>query len=96
MSFFPLVDPRCHYARSRHRSHQNPRATGSRRAATRRLTALKAIVTPGMVQRVGSQAALDAAFPDTPEQFVRLRPEPPQIPIAVWINPPDTTGPTQA
>ena len=42
------------------------------------------------------QAALDAAFPSTPERFVRKRPKPPQTPKAVWINPPKQTEPTQA
>ena len=40
--------------------------------------------------------ALDAAFLSTPERFVRQRPKPPQIPKAVWINPPKQTEPTQA
>ena len=34
------------------------------------------------------QTALDVAFLSTPERFVRKRPKPPQIPTAVWINPP--------
>ncbi len=42
------------------------------------------------------QTALDAAFLSTPERFVRQRPKPPQIPTAVWINPPKKTEPTQA
>ena len=42
------------------------------------------------------QAALDAAFLSTPERFVRKRPKPPQIPKAVWINPPKQTEPVQA
>jgi len=42
------------------------------------------------------QTALDAAFPSTPERFVRKRPKPPQIPKAVWINPPKQTEPVQA
>ena len=42
------------------------------------------------------QAALDAAFPSKPERFVRKRPKPPQIPTAVWINPPKQTAPAQA
>jgi hypothetical protein len=32
----------------------------------------------------------------TPERFVRKRPKPPQIPTAVWINPPKQTEPAQA
>ena len=42
------------------------------------------------------QIALDAAFPSTPERFVRQRPKPPQIPKAVWINPPKQTEMIQA
>jgi len=42
------------------------------------------------------QTALDAAFPSAPERFVRKRPKPPQIPKAVWINPPKQTEPAQA
>ena len=42
------------------------------------------------------QTALDAAFLSTPERFVRKRPKPPQIPTAVWINPPKKTEPAQA
>jgi len=42
------------------------------------------------------QTVLDAAFPSTPERFVRKRPKPPQIPTAVWINPPKQTEPAQA
>ena len=42
------------------------------------------------------QTALDAAFLSTPERFVRKRPKPPQIPTAVWINPPKQTEPAQA
>ena len=37
------------------------------------------------------QATLDAAFLSTPERFVRQRPKTPQIPTAVWINPPKKT-----
>ncbi len=42
------------------------------------------------------QAALDAAFLSTPERFVHKRPKPPQIPTAVWINPPKQTEPVEA
>jgi len=42
------------------------------------------------------QATLDAAFISTPERFVRNPPKPPQIPTAVWINPPKTTEKNQA
>jgi transposase InsO family protein len=42
------------------------------------------------------QTTLDAAFLSTPERFVRQRPKPPQIPTAVWINPPMKTEPAQA
>ena len=42
------------------------------------------------------QATLDAAFLSTPERFVLQQPKPPQIPTAVWINPPKNTELTQA
>ncbi len=42
------------------------------------------------------QATLDAAFLATPERFVHKPPKPPQIPTAVWINPPKPTEETQA
>ncbi len=42
------------------------------------------------------QIALDADFLSTPERFVRKRPKPPQIPTAVWINPPKKTDAAQA
>ena len=35
------------------------------------------------------QQVLDAAYTHHPERFVRKRPEAPQLPEAVWINPPD-------
>ena len=38
--------------------------------------------------RVGRQAALDAAFEAHPERFKGQRPQPPELPTAVWINPP--------
>ena len=41
------------------------------------------------------QTTLDTAFLSTPERFVRQPPTPPQIPTAVWINPPKTTQPIQ-
>jgi hypothetical protein len=42
------------------------------------------------------QTALDAAFLSTPERFVRQHPKPPQIPTAVWINPPKKKEAAQA
>lgn len=33
---------------------------------------------------------LEAAYASNPERFVRGRPQPPKLPTAVWINPPDT------
>jgi hypothetical protein len=42
------------------------------------------------------QSALDAAFLRSPERFVRQHPKPPQIPTAVWINPPKNTQEIQA
>ncbi len=41
------------------------------------------------------QATLEAAFISTPERFVRKPPKPPQIPTAVWINPPKATEENQ-
>ena len=38
--------------------------------------------------RVGRQATLDAAFEAHPERFKGRRPQPPELPTAVWINPP--------
>ncbi|MDZ4257145.1 MAG: hypothetical protein U0974_10355, partial [Gemmatimonadales bacterium] len=43
-------------------------------------------------------AVLDAAYAATPDRFVRHRPEPPRLPTAVWINPPQlgiADGPAQ-
>jgi len=45
---------------------------------------------------VARQATLDIAFLTTPERFVRKPPKPPQIPTAVWINPPKPTEENQA
>jgi len=42
------------------------------------------------------QKTLDSAFLNTPERFVRKPPKPPQIPSAVWINPPKQTEENQA
>ena len=42
------------------------------------------------------QIALDDAFLKTPERFVRHHPKPPQIPTAVWINPPKKPKQDQA
>jgi hypothetical protein len=39
---------------------------------------------------------LDDAFLKTPERFVRHHPKPPQIPTAVWINPPKKPKQDQA
>jgi putative transposase len=47
-------------------------------------------------RQTARQTALDAAFLNKPERFVRQRPEPPQIPTAVWINPPKIIEPAQA
>ena len=40
--------------------------------------------------RATRQAALDAAFRTKPERFKGRRPMPPELPAAVWINPPTT------
>ena len=42
------------------------------------------------------QTTLDAAFLSTPERFVRQPPKPPQVPTAVWINPPNNKEIIQA
>ena len=36
------------------------------------------------------QRVLEAAYEANPERFVHGRPQPPKLPAAVWINPPDT------
>ncbi len=41
------------------------------------------------------QQALDRAYAQTPERFVRKPPKPAPLPDAVWINPPDNTGQLQ-
>ena len=41
------------------------------------------------------QSTLNAAFLSTPERFVHKPPKPPQIPTAVWINPPKQIEPNQ-
>jgi len=40
--------------------------------------------------RAVRQDALDAAFLANPKRFKGLRPQPPALPTAVWINPPAT------
>ncbi len=52
----------------------------------------------GQVETVyaARQATLDIAFLTTPQRFVRKPPKPPQIPTAVWINPPKPTEESQA
>jgi putative transposase len=58
-----------------------------------------ALLTPAMVH--GGEAArhlsarqkvLDRAYAAHPERFVRGRPSPPELPPAVWINPPATAS----
>jgi len=36
------------------------------------------------------RAVLDAAYAAAPERFVRRAPTPPPVPVAAWINKPDT------
>jgi putative transposase len=43
-------------------------------------------------QRAERQRVLDAAYEAHPERFVRGRPVPPEVPSAVWINPPATAS----
>jgi putative transposase len=52
----------------------------------------------GRAQKIytARQATLYAAFLTTPERLVHKPPKPPQIPTAVWINPPKPTEETQA
>ena len=57
------------------------------------------LLTPAMVHRgqadeivAARQQVLDAAHAAHPERFVRGRPTPPQLPVAVWINPPATVS----
>jgi putative transposase len=38
------------------------------------------------------QRVLDLAYAATPERFVRRAPTPPPVPVAAWINKPDTEG----
>ncbi len=57
------------------------------------------LMTPDQIhfgQASAIHAALDAAFLRSSERFVRQHPKPPQIPTAVWINPPKKIGPAQA
>lgn len=42
------------------------------------------------------QQALNIAFHNTPDRFVRKVPQPPTLPTAVWINPPSNTVNDQA
>lgn len=36
---------------------------------------------------------LEAAYTTHPERFVRIKPQPPLLPTAVWINPPPKETP---
>ena len=51
-----------------------------------------ATVHHGRAEAVHANRArvLDAAYAATPERFVRQPPKPPSLPIAAWINKPDT------
>lgn len=42
--------------------------------------------------RTERQRVLDRAYQDHPERFVNKRPTPPELPAAVWINPPARTA----
>jgi len=61
------------------------------------------LMTPAQVHagrgaevRAARAAVLDDAYTAHPERFVRGRPQPPELPAAVWINPPKTKeAPTQ-
>ena len=54
------------------------------------------LLTPAMVHyghaeavRAQRGAVLAAAYAAHPERFVRQAPQPPALPVAVWINPPE-------
>ena len=51
-----------------------------------------ATVHHGLAEQTHAQRAgvLDAAYAATPERFVRRAPTPPPVPVAAWINKPDT------
>ena len=51
-----------------------------------------ATVHYGLAEEVREQRArvLEAAYASNPERFVRGQPQPPKLPTAVWINPPET------
>jgi putative transposase len=60
------------------------------------------LLTPGMVHRgqgeqvrAARQVVLTDAYAVHPERFVRKHPEPPELPTAVWINPPRETPSSQ-
>ncbi len=42
------------------------------------------------------QKALDQAYSANPNRFVKMKPTPPPMPTAVWINPPDSKHEIQA
>ena len=55
------------------------------------------LMTPAAVHHGRAEAlhahrarVLDAAYAATPERFVRQAPKPPALPVAAWINKPDT------
>ena len=45
--------------------------------------------------RAARQVVLTDAYSAHPERFVRKLPEPPELPTAVWINPPKETPSSQ-
>ena len=56
----------------------------------------KHAVPPDQMTHAARQTTLDAAFLSTPERFVRQPPKSPQVPTAVWINPPNNKEVIQA
>ena len=56
-----------------------------------------AMVHAGLAPEVQAARAitLSQAYAAHPERFVRRAPRPPDLPTAVWINPPKTEVPTQ-
>ena len=72
------------------------RVTGWRVEPAESASQFKVLFIDAMAKHAARQTALDAAFLSTRERLVRQRPKPPQIPTAVWINPPMKTEPAQA
>jgi putative transposase len=77
-------------------SGTNGRSTGGTRSNANVNCGI-GLMTPAAVHHGRSEAlhthrarVLDAAYAATPERFVRQPPKPPALPVAAWINEPDT------